>query len=120
MERAQPRLESPADLDALLRNVEGLEAHIEEASLRAERAQRLDADTLGLLKYAGLFRMTMPADWDGQDLSLAVQADVVERLAALDGAIAWAVVAGSGAGLTLRNVPRSICFLIRTWRSAAP
>ena len=101
-------LVAPADLDAVLHNVEPLSPRIADAAQRGEHARRVDADLLDLLTSAGLFRMTMPTDWDGIDLSLAAQADVVERLARADAAVAWTVTAGSGAGLAVRGVAPDI------------
>lgn len=105
-----PNFAEPRDLDAILHNVELLTPLITASADAAEYNGRFDVHMLEGLIGAGLFRMAMPPRWNAPDLSLAAQADVLERLGRVDAATAWLVAVGSHAGETVRNIPDHLAF----------
>ncbi|MFD4637278.1 acyl-CoA dehydrogenase family protein [Lentzea sp. NPDC058436] len=81
-----PRLPWSADeLPERLRPV------IEKYRDEADELRRLPHELVGELRAAGAFRFSTPAELGGFELPLAAGADLVERLARLDGPIAWIV-----------------------------
>ena len=62
---------------------------------RIETARRLPEDLARDLAGAGFFRMSVPADYGGLDLSPAVALEVLEELARTDASLAWCVWNGN-------------------------
>ena|SRR5689334_14122249 len=64
----------------------------------AVRARRLSAPVVEAMRWAGVFRMAMPAAWGGPQLDVCTQTEVIERLARADASAAWCAMIGLESG----------------------
>jgi len=70
------------------------------AAERIEAERALPTDVLEALFEAGLFRLTLPRFLGGEELSLALLAQVTESIAAADASTAWCLGQGLGCAMS--------------------
>jgi alkylation response protein AidB-like acyl-CoA dehydrogenase len=90
-----PRELSSADI---LANVRALAPEIQSRGDEIAASRRLPADLVLKLKAAGAFRMAMPKEWGGPEMTPREQCAVYETLGAADASVAWCVKIGSDGG----------------------
>jgi alkylation response protein AidB-like acyl-CoA dehydrogenase len=71
----------------------------------AERLARLPAPIAQALLREGFFRLWIPAQFGGLELSLPEALRIYEAAAAIDGSLGWAVMIGAGGGLFAAWLP---------------
>lgn len=71
-----------------------------DAAQRIEQARELPADVLDGMFEAGLFRLTLPRSLGGEELPLAVLAQVTESIAAADASAAWCLGQALGCAMS--------------------
>ena len=86
------------DSAAISANVEALLPEIEQRGPEIAAKRRLPHDLVGSLKRAGAFRIAMPLEWGGPEMSMPDQLRLFEGLGHADPAVAWCVMIGSDAG----------------------
>jgi len=69
-------------------------------------ARRLPLDLVGELKAAGCFRMFVPAEYGGDELTYHQACQVLEELASADGSTGWTTMIGSETPILLSRLPR--------------
>jgi alkylation response protein AidB-like acyl-CoA dehydrogenase len=77
---------------------------IEAAAPRIEAAREITPDVLDALHGAGLFRLLLPRDLDGEEMSPAAYVRVVETIARADASTAWCLNQGSGCSMAAAYV----------------
>src|SRR5690348_4781294 len=78
---------------------------IRDRAPECEQLRRLPADLAERLRAAGAFRLAMPAEWGGPDLSPAQQTEIVEQVSRVDAAVGWCVMIGMDSGIYARYLP---------------
>ena len=91
-------LQQHLDSATITANVEALLPEIEQRGPEIAAARRLPQDLVASLKTAGAFRIAMPHEWGGPEMSMPDQLRLFERLAHADPAVAWCVMIGCDAG----------------------
>ena len=86
------------DTPAILANVEALLPEIRTRRLEVAAERRLPLDLVASLKQAGAFRIAMPREWGGPEMSMPDQLRMFELLSHADPAVGWCVMIGSDAG----------------------
>lgn len=84
-------------------------AHLPEIAARsaeAEAARAVPAEIITALREAGVFRMSLPRAWGGEQLDLVESAQVVREISRADGSTGWTVQAASMAWFFVRSLPR--------------
>jgi indole-3-acetate monooxygenase len=84
-------------------------AHLPEIAARsaeAEAARAVPAEIITVLREAGVFRMSLPRAWGGEQLDLVKSAQVVREISRADGSTGWTVQAASMAWFFVRSLPR--------------
>ncbi|MFF7311746.1 acyl-CoA dehydrogenase family protein [Streptomyces sp. NPDC008137] len=84
-------------------------AHLPEIAARsaeAEAARAVPAEIIAALRDAGVFRMSLPRAWGGEQLGLVESARVVREISEADGSTGWTVQAASMAWFFVRSLPR--------------
>ena len=92
----------PADVLERIRSI------IPEVATRAaegELQRAVPADVIDSLRSAGVFRMTLPEVWGGEELGLPEASEVVREIARADASTAWVVQVGAMSSLFLRGLP---------------
>jgi indole-3-acetate monooxygenase len=75
-------------------------------SAEAEAARAVPAEIITALREAGVFRMSLPRAWGGEQLDLVQSAQVVREISRADGSTGWTVQAASMAWFFVRSLPR--------------
>jgi alkylation response protein AidB-like acyl-CoA dehydrogenase len=83
----------------LMGRVRELAAKLPDRSAEIERLRRLPPDLVDSLRATGVFRMAVPRDRGGLELSPRQMCDVVEVLAAGNAAVGWCAGIGADTGL---------------------
>jgi indole-3-acetate monooxygenase len=81
---------------------------IREYAEEAVEARRLSTPVVEAMKWAGVFRMAMPAAWGGPELNACTQVEVIERLARADASAAWCAMIGVESGFFASYVDESV------------
>ena len=84
-------------------------AHLPEIAARsaeAEAARAVSAEVITALREAGVFRMSLPRAWGGEQLDLVESAQVAREISRADGSTGWTVQAASMAWYFVRSLPR--------------
>jgi len=97
----------PDDSIAVLAAVRDLAPSISARSAEIESARRLPLDLLDQLIAAGCFRMLTPRSHGGFEVDLPRSMEIIETMAAADGATGWTVMIGSESPMLLALLPRS-------------
>jgi alkylation response protein AidB-like acyl-CoA dehydrogenase len=79
---------------------------IEARSAEAEAARAVPAEIITALRQAGVFRMSLPKAWGGEELDLVEGARVVQEISRADGSTGWTVQAASMAWFFVRSLPQ--------------
>jgi len=83
--------------DVVLRNVaEGI------------RERRLAREVHAALQHAGVYRMLVPGEAGGDELPYPLALRVIERLARIDGSVAWCAVIGAGTASFGTSLPPGV------------
>jgi alkylation response protein AidB-like acyl-CoA dehydrogenase len=90
----------------LLTTVRELAPRISARSVEIESARRMPPDLLSELIAAGLFRMLTPRSHGGMEIDFPVSMEIIETIAAADGATGWTVMIGSETPQLLALLPR--------------
>jgi indole-3-acetate monooxygenase len=96
------------DGPAIWTRVNEIDSVIREHTEEAERARRLSRPVVDALRWAGVFRMAMPAAWGGPELDVCTQVEVIERLARADASAAWCSMIGVESGFFASYVDESV------------
>jgi alkylation response protein AidB-like acyl-CoA dehydrogenase len=64
-----------------------------------DAARRLPADLVAALRSAGVFRMNMPAQWGGPEMTSMAQVQVIEALSRADASVGWCAFIWCDSGL---------------------
>ncbi len=92
-------MRTPDTFADILDNARALGDTLGSRSDEIERLRRLASDVVEDLIESGVFRMSMPSDWGGPELSPAQQVAVLEELARGDTSTAWCAMTGSDSGI---------------------
>jgi len=87
----EPAAASPEEILARARAAAPL---LRERSEEIERTRRLPEDVVELLRATGVFRIGMPKEWGGPELTFAQQCEVIEALSYGDAAAGWCAMIG--------------------------
>src|SRR5215469_10859136 len=96
----------PNDVVDVLAAVRDLVPSIRARSAEIESERRLPLDLLDQLTAAGCFRMLTPRSHGGFEIDLPTSMEVIETIAAADGATGWTVMIGSESPMLLALLPR--------------
>jgi len=91
-------LVADSDASAILHRVKDIDPVIRAHSEEADAARRLSQPVVDAMRWAGVFRMAMPAAWGGPELNVCTQVEVIERLARADASAAWCAMIGVESG----------------------
>lgn len=94
--------------DRIFEKIRSLAPTIAARAGEAETAARIPADILGMLKSAGIFRMTSPKTYGGMELDYPTVARVLQAIAKIDGSIGWVCTLANGGALFLPLLAREI------------
>ena len=83
---------------AIWSRVNEIDPIIREHAEEAAQARHLSTPVVEAMKWAGVFRMAMPAAWGGPEMNACTQVEVIERLARADASAAWCAVIGVESG----------------------
>jgi alkylation response protein AidB-like acyl-CoA dehydrogenase len=97
----------PDDIVDVLAAVRGLAPSISARAAEIESERRLPLDLLDQLIGAGCFRMLTPRSHGGLEVDLPLSMEIIETIAAADGATGWTVMIGSESPMLLALLPRS-------------
>jgi alkylation response protein AidB-like acyl-CoA dehydrogenase len=92
------KLSEVLDGPAIWNRVNEIDPTIRELADEAVRARQLSKPVVEAMRWAGVFRMAMPAAWGGSQLDVRTQLEVVERLARADASAAWCAMIGVESG----------------------
>ncbi|OBF19231.1 hypothetical protein A5725_19105 [Mycobacterium kubicae] len=91
-------LVADSDASAIWKRVNEIAPVLREHSEEAEAARHLSQPVVDAMRWAGVFRMAMPAAWGGPELDVCTQVEVIERLARADASAAWCAMIGTESG----------------------
>jgi alkylation response protein AidB-like acyl-CoA dehydrogenase len=94
------------DTTALFEAVRALAPALSARSAEIEAQRRIPPDLLNQLIEAGLFRMLTPRTHGGLEIDLPASMEIIEMVAAADGAAGWTVMIGSETPMLLALLPR--------------
>jgi indole-3-acetate monooxygenase len=83
---------------AIFTRVNEIDSLLREHADEATRARHLTTPVVDAMRWAGVFRMAMPAAWGGPELDGCTQTEVIERLARADASAAWCAMIGVESG----------------------
>ncbi|MGH2943850.1 MAG: acyl-CoA dehydrogenase family protein [Solirubrobacteraceae bacterium] len=81
---------------------------LREWSEEIERARRLPAEVVEMLRGAGVFRMGFGREWGGPGMSSIEQTEVIEALSYGDASAGWCAMIGMDTGLYARFLEPSV------------
>lgn len=87
--------------------VEDLDAIVRGRISDIRRERRLPDDVRNAVRGTGLNRMAIPVELGGDARPPAEMAAVIERIAAVDGSVAWCAAVGAGSNTFAGYVPRA-------------
>ncbi|ACO47601.1 putative hydrolase (plasmid) [Deinococcus deserti VCD115] len=79
-----------------LESAQAVAALVRQHAAEGERTGCLHPEVVEALKQAGIYRLLLPQAYGGIEASLAEVQDVLEELAAADGATGWCAMIGAG------------------------
>jgi len=83
------------DVSELLRRAEEISVIARERAVETEKARRVSADMIGLMRDAGLFRILQPRRFGGYEYGYDVFVEAVSRIASGDGSTGWVYSLGA-------------------------
>ena len=90
----RPQLGQPMSTADIYANARALSSFLREKSAEIDEARRLPPEVVARLREAGMFRLMMPKEWGGPELSPIEQVEVIEELAKANASAAWCVMIG--------------------------
>lgn len=93
------------DFERIIADVDDLRETFEPHIVEMEELCCLPAPIVDKLKEIGIFRMWAPKQFGGQELEFPTGAELIRRIAAIDGSIGWVAAINSGGCLMLPNFP---------------
>lgn len=93
---------------ATLDNVRKITSDIAACAEQGESERCLVPAVVDKLKAAGIFRMMVPKQFGGDQLSLTQACAVIEELAAADAAAAWTAMVAFGFNVALAKYPKEV------------
>lgn len=94
----RPQLGPPMSTADIYANARALSSFLREKSAEIDEARRLPPEVVARLREAGMFRLMMPKEWGGPELSPIEQVEVIEELAKANASAAWCVMIGCDSG----------------------
>lgn len=96
-----PQLGEPLDAREIRRRVQALCDRIRTRDLAAEFdvARKLPVDVVDELRLAGVFRMNMPRQWGGPEMTSMEQVEIIEMLSRADASVGWCSFIWTDSGL---------------------
>ncbi len=94
----RPPAEAPMSAADIYANARALAGYLKEKSPEIDDARRLPSEVASRLREAGMFRLMMPKEWGGPELSPTQQVEVIEVLAKANASAAWCVMIGCDSG----------------------
>ena len=88
----------PMSVSDIYANARALAGYLREKSAEIDAARRLPPEVAARLRDAGMFRLMMPKEWGGPEMSPAEQVEVIEELARANASAAWCVMIGCDSG----------------------
>jgi alkylation response protein AidB-like acyl-CoA dehydrogenase len=79
-------------------NARDLGAYLKEKSAEIDETRRLPSEVVARVRDAGMFRLAMPKDWSGPELSIMEQVEVIEELSKANASVGWCVMIGCDSG----------------------
>ncbi len=95
-------------MNAVIRAAEQLVEPIRARAEEIEAARQLPADLARTLADAGMFRMLVPEDCHGLEVTPQTFAHAVETVATGDAAVGWCVMIGATAGINAAYLPKAV------------
>ena len=95
---SNPQAGTPMSVSDIYANARGLGAYLREKSAEIDEARRLPADVVARVREAGMFRLAMPKDWGGPELSTMEQVEVIEEVSRANASVGWCVMIGCDSG----------------------
>lgn len=92
---------TPMSVSDIYANARGLGAYFREKSAEIDEARRLPADVVARVREAGMFRLAMPKDWGGPELSTMEQVEVIEEVSRANASVGWCVMIGCDSGFVV-------------------
>jgi alkylation response protein AidB-like acyl-CoA dehydrogenase len=97
---AQTSPDDTQDIADPLARLAAIAPIIEDNAEEADRTRRLPEPIVDALHDAGLYRMLLPAQFGGAELSPVVYLQVMEALASLDASTAWCIGQANGCAMS--------------------
>lgn len=94
--------DTPNTFSGIIAAVRALEPTLGARREEADALGQLPTDIVQSLRAAGCFRLAMPPEWGGPDLTPMEQVTVIEELSRIDTAFGWCVMIGMDSGLYSR------------------
>lgn len=99
MEEQPKELASPRSAQDILSNAKKIASWLNHKSDEIEQLRRLPNDVVDVLTKSGVFRMNMPASWDGPEATSPEQVEIIENLSIGDASAGWCAMIGSDSGI---------------------
>jgi alkylation response protein AidB-like acyl-CoA dehydrogenase len=80
---------------------------LRERAAEVETARRLTGPVVEALRSTGVFRMSMPRTWDGPELDILSQIEILETLSRADASSGWCAMIGSDSGFFAAHLEES-------------
>lgn len=91
--------ERPLNADEIFHNAHEISPWMRQRSEAIEAARKLPADVVQRLREAGVFRMNMPRQWGGPEMTPMQQIEVIEVLSRAQAAVGWCTMIGCDSGI---------------------
>ncbi|MFK4105630.1 acyl-CoA dehydrogenase family protein [Streptomyces sp. NPDC019531] len=86
--------QAPVSAEEILARARAAAPLLRERSEEIARTRRLPDDVVQLVRDTGVFRIGMPKEWGGPELTFAQQTEVIEALSYGDSAAGWCAMIG--------------------------
>jgi alkylation response protein AidB-like acyl-CoA dehydrogenase len=96
-----PQAGTPMSVSDIYANARGLGAYLKEKSAEIDEARQLPPEVVARVREAGMFRLAMPKDWGGPELSTIEQVEVIEELSKANASVGWCVMIGCDSGFVV-------------------
>lgn len=73
-----------------------------------DEPRQMPVDVVDRLRHAGVFRMNMPVDWGGPEMSSPEQVEIIETLSRADGSVGWCAFIWCDSGLYSGYLEQSV------------
>ena len=96
------------DCETILASARALGPAIEAAAEAIARNRRLPDDLIASMRRAGIFRIAFPRAWNGPEMDVLQQCELMETLAYHDASVAWVAMICSDSGHYAARVEESV------------